>query len=321
MAQQCNPNPSTYSPECQHGFTCQAIAPGSPAGMCVVDPPTPEPTSQDSSYEVDDNGCVAYGEGTNDDNCRNAEGMGLFNGYTYSHSYMCNEGVGYACCESTYEYQNDVTDLGQCVRNQCSPNTYTPVCQNGFTCQAVAPGSPAGMCVASNDPPIPIPIASPTPAPISQDPPSYDVVGNGCVAYSEGVTDDSCRNAAKLGLFKGDTYSHSYKCTEGVGYACCKSTYTYQNNVPELGQCTRNYQEDDQGCIPDSCCESDECCATATGFSGHPYNYQCSTGEYLACCNSDVSKFPNVKDLGRCVRTTSDSENYSQQNVNCKAPY
>ena len=101
------------------------------------------------------------------------------------------------------------------------------------------------------------------------------------------------------------SYSHSYKCTKGVGYACCASVIINQSNVQDLGQCTRNYQEDDQGCIPAGGYESDDSCAHNHGFTGHVYSFTCSKGEMYACCNSNTENMSNVNHLGQCVRNAS----------------
>jgi hypothetical protein len=144
--------------------------------------------------------------------------------------------------------------------------------------------------------------SNPTEQP-SQNP--YEVDANGCVDYPQGKTDSDCQNASNDELFYGDRYSHSYKCTEGGGYACCASTNEYQSNVQDLGQCTRNYQVDASGCIPYvGGNNSDESCYNFNGFNGFDYSYKCTEGEQYVCCNSNVENLSNVQDEGQCQRNT-----------------
>jgi hypothetical protein len=243
--------------------------------------------ARDQSYEVDANGCISYDRGNTDNNCKNASGLGLFNGNSYSHSYKCTKGLGYACCDSTIYNQSNVQDLGQCVRNTTPAPTSQPTRRQP---------------------------EKPTP----QRQPLYEVDANGCVAYNDGNTDNNCKNASNLGFFNGNIQSNSYQCTGGSSgdrYACCASTTEYQSNVQGLGQCTRNYQEDEQGCIPARGFNSDESCTHNNGFTGHHYSYTCSMGETHACCNSNTEKqLSNVQNLGQCVRnTTSDRRNLRQR--------
>jgi len=290
----------------------------------------------DESYEIDDNGCVAYSEGNTDDNCIGASDKGLFDGNSYSHSYKCTQGSGYACCASTNHFQSNVQDLGQCTRNYqedhqgCIPfadgdsddsciasdwftdHNYSYTCTEGekHACcntdiENLSNVQDLGQCVRKDN------LIPPSPSPTSQSQ-SYKVDDNGCVPYNEGSTDNNCKNASGLGLFNGNIQSNSYQCTggsSGDSYACCASTNEYQSNVQDLGQCTRNYQEDDQGCIPARGFNNDDSCAHNNGFTGHNFSYTCSEGETYACCNSNTENLSNVQDLGQCQRNTSSRRN------------
>jgi hypothetical protein len=73
-----------------------------------------------------------------------------------------------------------------------------------------------------------------------------------------------------------------------------------------VGQCTRNYQADLQGCIALAAGDSDSRCnsTNSPGFTGHDYSYVCSEGKQFVCCNSETDFLSNVQDLGQCQRNT-----------------
>lgn len=133
----------------------------------------------------------------------------------------------------------------------------------------------------------------------------YEVNANGCVNYPQGRTDDDCQNGSNLGLFDGNRYRHSYTCTEGGGYACCASTIENQSNVQDLGQCIRNYQPNDSGCIPYDGGNNDDGCFNNSEFHGFDYSYRCTEGKPYICCDSNVDNLSNVQNQGQCQRNTS----------------
>lgn len=155
--------------------------------------------------------------------------------------------------------------------------------------------------------PVPAPTPAPTPTPTNNpnDEPSknpYEADSNKCVNYPDGKTDDDCLNGSYNGLFDGEYYSHSYKCTEGEGHACCHSTVENQSNVQDLGQCTRNHQPDASGCIRYNDANSDEGCYNTDLFNGYDFSYSCTEGESYVCCDSDVGNLSNVQNQGQCKR-------------------
>ena len=164
-------------------------------------------------------------------------------------------------------------------------------------------GQGAGIFISFQNSPVLAPTPKPTNNPTEQ--PSnnpYEANANGCVNYPEGTTDDLC--GSNNGLFDGNVYSNSYKCTLGGKYACCESTIENQSNVQDLGQCTRNYQEDDLGCIKYNDGNSDEGCFNAP-FNGNDYSYSCQGGDkpYI-CCNSEEDFKSNVQNQGQCQRNS-----------------
>ena len=160
-----------------------------------------------------------------------------------------------------------------------------------------------GISIIFQNGPAPVPTPTSTNNPNEQ--PStnpYEANDNGCVNYPEGTTDDLC--GSNNGLFDGNVYSNSYKCTLGGKFACCESTIENQSNVQDLGQCTRNYQEDDLGCIKYDSAGSDEGCFNAP-FNGNDYSYSCQGGDkpYI-CCNSEEDFKSNVQNQGQCQRNS-----------------
>jgi len=58
----------------------------------------------------------------------------------------------------------------------------------------------------------------------------------GCIAYKNGTDDWRCQNNGNG--FSG--FGYSYKCTDGLGYACCNTNRDSIDNVDDLGYCQRN---------------------------------------------------------------------------------
>ncbi|OEU19524.1 hypothetical protein FRACYDRAFT_235582 [Fragilariopsis cylindrus CCMP1102] len=166
-------------------------------------------------------------------------------------------------------------------------------------------GQGAGIFISFQNSPVLAPTPKPSNNPTEQ--PSnnqYEANANGCVNYRQGTTDDFCQNASLNNkLFEGNRYRHSYECDKG--YACCESTIENQSNVQDLGQCTRNYQEDDLGCIKYDDGYSDQGCFNAKGFNGNDYSYSCQGGDkpYI-CCNSEEDFKSNVQNQGQCQRNS-----------------
>lgn len=56
------------------------------------------------NYEVDDNGCIQYAEGSTDGLCRASP---HFDGNIYKYTFNCTKGAKFACCDNSYYYESN----------------------------------------------------------------------------------------------------------------------------------------------------------------------------------------------------------------------